>query len=75
MSTADALPTLLPCPFCGGAPTLWRRPPNAPVCTNCGASAESAEQWNRRQPCIFRAACLHRVDQLDAVRRALEPCY
>lgn len=45
---------LLPCAHCGGKadPTGWMRSDGAqgPECESCGATAASAEAWNRRTP-------------------------
>lgn len=46
-------PELLPCPFCGGTnidPAEWggNDGKSGPGCDDCGALAESAEDWNRR---------------------------
>lgn len=46
--------TLLPCPFCGGdgGPSIGQHADGTAwhyvECDDCGASAESAEAWNRR---------------------------
>lgn len=49
----DANVPLKPCPFCGNSnidPAGWTSDDGreGPTCDECGASAESAEGWNRR---------------------------
>jgi hypothetical protein len=53
MSNPTELPDLLPCPFCGGTnidPAEWSASDgkSGPGCGDCGALAESADDWNRR---------------------------
>ena len=57
MDAEDAMPTILPCPFCGGEPRVVRNPgySHVVVCNTCearGSSSESwqeaVENWNRR---------------------------
>lgn len=51
---------LKPCPFCGGNadPKGWASNDgrNGPECADCGATAESEEQWNQRAPVAAQAA-------------------
>ena len=51
------LPTLLPCPFCGGVPEYWKvKVVRCVRCMSCGITTiyttweEAAEIWNTRIP-------------------------
>ena len=71
---------LKPCPFCGGKadPEGWasmdcdRVIRTGPACDDCGASADSVEQWNTRTPTPLPddvAAALWREAPLAKLRR------
>lgn len=50
----NVLRKLKPCPFCGGEadPKGWMSSDGAqgPACDSCGATANSADEWNARAP-------------------------
>lgn len=55
----------LTCPFCGGPvdPTGWLRNDGVrgPECYNCGASAQSIEQWNTRSDLRLSPETVERI--------------
>ena len=65
---------LKPCPFCGSAnidPEGWSRNDgvSGPACDDCGASAESVAQWNKRafEPCgVIAEIAAERQRQIEA---------
>lgn len=65
-----AAPELLPCPFCGGTnidPAEWSGNDGkfGPGCGDCGALAESAEDWNRRAASVVGDDGLPQLPEAD----------
>lgn len=79
-AVSDDLEALKACPLCGSGevdPEGWasHNPETGvnrtgPACDDCGASADSIEQWNRRVPDPALPAALAEVKRL---RAALQP--